>query len=138
MKALPSFSFFVLASVLLLAGSQLYNQNYTVQQANFSLAQAESYISSVNQSSYLVFSPNLSTAYSYLNRAQELQNSSPTLAVSYAQLATTQASIAYGQISSYKRYAALITLFLTAWVGALLYVLMKPSAKSDKRRFNGR
>ncbi len=104
----------------------------------FRWSQAESYINSVNQSSYLIFSPNLSAAYSYLGRAQELQNSSPTLAISYAQLATTQASIAYGQISSYKKYAALITLFLTAWVGAILYVLMKPSAKSDKRRFNGR
>ncbi len=51
------------ASHLLYAQSSLGSQNYTAQYANTLVNNVSDYIATVNESSYLIFQPDLSGAY---------------------------------------------------------------------------
>jgi hypothetical protein len=88
----------LLAISLMAAGAyaqQLGAANYTVSYANATVASASAYVESVNQSGYLIFYPNLTQAYAYLNKANAAYNTSPDAAVIYAQEARASAAVQY-------------------------------------------
>ncbi len=97
-------------------------QSYTKSQANLTISNVTEYIAMVNESSYLIFSPNLAQAYSYIGKAQNALNDSPDLAVRYAQLANISAGSAYDAIGQYKNYSLLAMLVFTGVMALLLYV----------------
>jgi len=113
--------FFLSITFVTLQAQSLSQQNYTSAQANASVSMAANYIVAINQSTYLIFSPNLTSAYSYLGKAQSLYNSSPIAAVAYAQLATNAAASSYSQIGYYRNISAIFMILLTVLAGALLY-----------------
>ena len=84
------------------------------------------YIQQVNQSAYLIFYPNLTQAYSYLNQAKNASQKSP----SYAQLLLTKASESAQQqqniLNSEKSDAtiAVAVLFFVSTVS--LFMAMRP------------
>ncbi|MGD0729560.1 MAG: hypothetical protein ABR981_05785 [Candidatus Micrarchaeaceae archaeon] len=124
---LVAMSFFGIA-----AGAQSSNvsSNLTI-----AINSTQSYIETVNQSSYLVFYPNLSTAYNDLALARN--ESSINISDAYMLLgkAKESAEEAQSRISQYKT----ISLYLLVIVGVILafslYVLMSPS-KAPKRKNN--
>jgi len=124
---LVAMSFFGIA-----AGAQSSNvsSNLTI-----AINSTQSYIETVNQSSYLVFYPNLSTAYNDLALARN--ESSINISDAYMLLGKAKGSAeeAQSRISQYKT----ISLYLLVIVGVILafslYVLMSPS-KAPKRKNN--
>ncbi len=116
----------LVAMPILASASQFNSSNYTVAEANATISQAESYINAVNQSGYLIFSPNLTQANSYLNTSLAVYKESPASAVLYAQLADRSAEQAYLQISRYKSESFVATLIFTAVVAFILYGYGKP------------
>ncbi|MCL5427758.1 MAG: hypothetical protein M1321_01095 [Candidatus Marsarchaeota archaeon] len=100
-------------------------QGYTAKQANLTIQNISAYIQTVNESSFLVFSPNLTQAYYYLGKARAYYNKSPSLAVQYAFMANSSAMAAYDSMGKYRNYAILAMLVFTGVVGFLLYVFAR-------------
>lgn len=100
--------------------------NYTVSQANATIANATQYISTVNESAYLIFYPNLTKAYNYLNMSQQVYTKNPTLAVLYANQATNSAATEYSRISAYKKDALIVIALLTTITAIALYWFGRP------------
>ena len=98
------------------------------------------YIQQVNMSAYLVFYPNLTQAYSYLDQAKNASGKSP----SYAQLLLTKASESAMQqqsILSSEKSDAIIVVAVLLFVSAVsLFMAMSPRKKakmtSKKRRLS--
>ena len=88
--------------VLAAAGAQTQFNGTTVAYANETVANAAYYIQQVNESSYLIFYPNLTKAYADLFKAESVYNTSPSVAVVYANKAATEASHEYARISAYR------------------------------------
>ncbi len=74
--------------------------NYTVAEANATIANVSKYISTLNISSYLIFTPDLKSAYAYLSKAKSTYKTSPSAAVSYALQAEASARQAYEEIGT--------------------------------------
>ena len=90
---------------------------YTTVQANATINSTANYINSINESGFLLFQPNLTNSYAYLNLAIKLRNSSPSTAVLYAQKAKSAAEQQYQNMRYYSDWsipvmAALSILFL--------------------------
>ncbi len=113
------------AGILQPYGAGIGMQNYTVAQANQTIQNVSAYVQLVNQSAFLIFSPDLTQAHSYLGKAQVYYNSSPSLAVEYALMANASARNAYEAISAYRNYSFLAMLVFTGVVGFLLYVFAR-------------
>ncbi len=119
-------------ALLLLFAVQPYNaqsvsaQNYTKGQAGLIFSNASAYVNMINQSSYLVFSPNLKQAESDLDRARSLLNTSPVDSVLYSKIAVESANSAYERISTYRGISELGALAFTVIMVLLLYRFMKP------------
>jgi hypothetical protein len=111
--------------------SQISSSNYTVAQANATIASAYAYINSVNESGYLIFEPNLTSAYQYLNSASELMNSSPQAAITNAQKASALAKYQYESISAYRRQSLVV---VTAFSIVMLFALYKVMQPTKTRR----
>ena len=110
--------------------------NYTFHDANSIINSTEQYIHQINESGYLFINPDLSSAYSYLDKAKAIAHYSPVAAISYANQAEDSAASAYAYIRSFYEYALLgITVFTLA-MAVLLYRFMKPvnTPKDIKRR----
>ena len=109
---------------------------YAMVAANQSIKNATAYLQTVNESGYLVFyPPNLSAAYSYLNRSEAAySNKSPALAVEYADKAISSAKNSYSQIGYYRTASIIVMLVFTAIVGLLLYRRMKPVRIAGTKR----
>jgi len=93
-----------------------------------------SYVDEVNESGYLVFSPNLTAAYGYLNNATNMSHTDPA----YAQVLLGKArESAEVQLANIDRYRTL-SLYVMAVASVLLVVLLaklmrsKPSRKAKK------
>ncbi len=107
-------------------------RNVTV--TNSVIAQAISYVNTVNESGYLIFTPNLTSAYAYLNLSVETFNTVPANAINDAMLARQGAREAYIKISSYKYYSAAVIILFTIAIGMLLRIYMAPIRKARKLR----
>lgn len=116
------------------AAAQVSTSN--VSYANQTLRQAEAVLAQVNESGYLVFYPNLTSAYANLAKAQQLYNKSPQSSVYYSQQAISEANAQYQEISVYKYYSALAMGALTLFFIFLLLKLFVPvrKARTAKRR----
>jgi len=108
--------------------------NYTSSAAKTFIASAYNYVNAINQSGYLIFMPNLTLSYKYLDDAESMYNSSPGTAVIYASKAISAARLSYQRISYYKAYSLVVLTVFTVAVGIILYRLMKPIKQQRKRR----
>ena len=98
------------------------------------------YIQQVNQSAYLVFYPNLTQAYLYLNQAKNASGKSP----SYAQLLLTKASESAEQqqntLNSEKSDAIIVVAVFLFVSAVSLFMAMSPRKNtrmtSKKRRLS--
>lgn len=132
--AIPIVLSFIFLSFSLLSAQQIGAQNYTAQQANLTIANVSAYIAAVNQSGYLIFYPNLTTAYVYLDKAQSLYLSSPALAQTYAIRAQQSAALAYDTISEYKAYAFVFVVVLTILTAGIFYALARPVRRTKRAK----
>lgn len=119
-------AFFIALVPSIAFSSSIGAQNYSSAQANLTISSVSSYLRMVNSSSYLIFQPNLTAAYAYLNRSQALANTSPNQAVVYANLALESGKAEYSR-TSYHRVASIpIMLAFTCAIALLLYRFMRP------------
>ncbi len=107
--------------------------NYTIEQANATIKLVSTYINTINMSSYLIFTPNLKSAYAYLDKAKSVYKTSPSLAVSYALQARDAAQQAYEEIGTYREMAFYVMLAFTVATLATLYIFMKPVKVRHKK-----
>ncbi len=98
--------------------------------ASLLISNAKRVLQEVNQSAYLVFSPNLTSAYHYLSLAENA--STIQLSSKFANLSITSALKQKSALDGYKQKSFAIMLVLTALFALLLYLCMKP-IKSQKR-----
>ncbi len=126
MLALPTVS-------TVLHAQSISSPNYTAEDANISIHQAEQYVNSINQSGYLIFYPNLSQAYSYINTAKRVYLDSPSSAVLYAEKAKASAKAAYDEIDVYRRASLLLMIVFTLVVAIALNKFMRPINKKRVR-----
>ncbi len=119
-----------IAAIIALIGmaysDSITSSNYTYGQANGIIANATDYVNLINSSSYLIFNPNLTMSYLYLNQATNIYQSSPSAAVAYAYKARSSAQEQYGIIQMYKKGFTYIVAALALISLVVLYVLMKP------------
>lgn len=115
-------------------GASIGSGNYTASSAKAFIDSASAYINSINQSGYLIFMPNLTASYKYLDEAKSTYNTSPDTAVIYANKAIESAKLSYMQISYYKSYSFVVLVVFTVAIGALLYKLMKPIKRRSRRQ----
>ena len=129
--------FYALALISLLgtAYSESFGaQNYTPLQANAIIANATDYVNLINSSSYLVFNPNLTLSYMYLNQAASIYQNSPSVAVVYAYKAESSAQQQYSVIQTYKTGSTYAVAALALICVAILYALMKPINMLKKKK----
>lgn len=107
--------------------------NYTYAQANGIIANATNYVNLINSSSYLIFNPNLTMSYLYLNQATSIYQSSPSAAVAYAYKAQSSAKGQYDNIQGYKKLSTLVVAAIALVALLILYVLMKPVKPKTKK-----
>ena len=118
---------------MVIHASQISSSNYTVAQANSTIASTYRYINSVNESGYLIFEPNLTSAYNYISKASLLENTSPDVAVVYAQTAYSLAQSQYDAISAYRgRSLPVLVIFTIVALIALLKVMGPITVKKRK------
>lgn len=108
--------------------------NYSLMQANTTISQVLDYIQRVNESSYLIFNPNLTTAYAYMDNASKIYQKSPGQAIQYAYLAKASAEAQYAAISMYKQDSLIVMLFFTAIFAAILYFYARPQKPKPVRK----
>ncbi len=118
--------------MLLLLGSVMAAQVFTASMAsaNLTLQQAESTVAQVNESGYLIFYPNLTTAYADLSRAQKLYNTSPQSSLYWSQQSIAAANAQYQRISAYRYYSAIAMGALTLFFVFLLLRLFTPAKRT--------
>ena len=137
MRAGIAFIFAITIASLLPAvvNASLFSQaNYTSGSANLTINQTAQYISAINQSGYLVFYPNLTQAYSYLNRSIGLERTAPSSAVMYANMARDSAASEYARISTYKQDSLIVLIVYTAITALILRMYMKPIGKTSAKK----
>jgi len=123
----------LLAAALMLFGMNAQRVNaYTPEQANQIINSTSTYIDSVNQSGYLVFYPNLTQAYSYLDMAEKNYTVSPDRAVSYANNATASAMRQY-QLISEQRAASFVVMAVLTVVTAVAVFRSMRNVRQKKR-----
>jgi hypothetical protein len=125
----------VLAFALLAAcagAQQLNSTSYTPAAANGIINRAQAYVDTVNQSGYLVFSPNLTQAYGYLQNAQGVYNRSPSAAVIYANEAVASAKTQYADIRSHWLASLAVMAVLTA-VSAIAVIMSMRKVRQRKK-----
>jgi hypothetical protein len=110
--------------------NQVVQANYNKSEARAVISNATAYLTTVNESAYLIFYPKLKQAYSYLNTSQLLLNSSPNASVEYANLAVASARSAYENINVYRDASVVVATILTVITALFLYRFMKPVKKT--------
>ncbi|MCL4383710.1 MAG: hypothetical protein M1168_03250 [Candidatus Marsarchaeota archaeon] len=110
--------------------------NTSINKINLKLLinQTSQYVKNINQSSYLVFYPNLSRAYSYLNKTEN-QNASNNISKTITLLNTARLS-AFNQeqkIYSYREFSFKFIIILTGFVAIIIYFLISQSNSKNKK-----
>ena len=125
---------FILGMVYASSSTSIGSQNYTVAYANSTINSTANYIETINQSGYLIFYPNLSKAYSYLEKARGIYTKSPSAAVAYADQAEASAREQYAAMAQYKLYSFAAAAIFTLATGAILYLFMIPVKRKGSRK----
>ena len=108
--------------------------NYTVAFANRTIGNATAYVDMVNQSSYLIFAPNLTQAYGYLAKAQVSYNKTPAVSVFYANQAVSSAGAQYSIIGQYRTISfAVMSVLTVASAFALAMSLMRARKRASRK-----
>jgi len=102
--------------------------------ANKTIAEAQQYIEKINESTYLIFAPNLTQAYEYIAKAEKTYNTSPEEAVLYAKEAMRVAATSYDKLNAYRLYSALVMLAVTVALALLLLHIMRKVPKEGHNR----
>ncbi len=125
---------FSIASILALLPSlaSASPANATAANATMALNSSYAYVNYINQSGYLIFTPNLTAAYSYLNKSASTLSVSPEEAEQYAALARQSAMEQYARISFYRYYSIAIVLVYTIIMAVVLYLFMQPIRTKKK------
>jgi hypothetical protein len=134
LKGLAILIFLSISLAALAAQSQVSQAQYTQQQANSIINNVTAYVSMVNQTGYLVFEPNLTAAYEYLNLSEGNLTTNPDLAVRYAYSAYASAQLQYEYAKRYESAEFPIVVLFTIAMLILLYKFMQPVKKAGKRR----
>lgn len=134
MRPQPWLPLLAIALIAASVGAQQLGANYTVTGANATISSALAYVNMVNQSGYLVFFPNLTQAYSYLQKAQGVYNSSPAAAVFYANKAVASAQAQYQSLRSNWLPSFAVMLALSAASAAAVIISMRKAAKAKRKR----
>lgn len=122
----------LVALITIMHASQIYAQNYSVEQANITIAQAYSYVNAVNESGYLIFQPDLAQSYRYLSNASSLYTKSPNVAVAYSQMAVQLAQEQYSSIGYYRSKSVPILALFTILAAFALFKVMIPVRKRKR------
>ncbi|MGA3020958.1 MAG: hypothetical protein ABSD68_03350 [Candidatus Micrarchaeales archaeon] len=137
MRAIMPLFFLSLACAISLSGAQSTISGFSREYANATINQAIGVVNLVNESGYLIFSPNLTQAYLDLNRSISLYNTSPASAVIFANKAANEANAQYVLISGYKQISFIIMLAFTTVFTLIIIKVMKPVKSVAKRRKKG-
>ncbi len=103
---------------------------------NASINSTTAYIEQVNESSYLVYYPNLTTAYSDLGKAINASKTNETEAAALLVQARQSAQAAQARVEAHKPSSFAILVGIGIIVAALLYMFMRP-VRDRQRRSNG-
>jgi hypothetical protein len=120
---------------LLFYGTAVGAQSSNNSNISAAINSTSSYIQ-VNQSSYLIFYPNLTAAYNYLGMAKNESQLNQDYALSLLSKADQSAKTQQGLILRYQDASAYALAVLAVFLTAVLYVFMRPSKKrksSSKR-----
>lgn len=93
-----------------------------------------SFISAVNGSGYLIFQPNLTLAYSYLEKAKNVSSGDPAAAYAYLNKALEAARMQQGAMARYKGDAFTILLVLMVISAFFLYWFSKPVSRPPRKK----
>jgi hypothetical protein len=121
---------------LLFYGTAVGAQSSNNSNISAAINSTSSYIQQVNQSSYLIFYPNLTAAYNYLGMAKNESQLNQDYALSLLSKADQSAKTQQGLILRYQDASAYALAVLAVFLTAVLYVFMRPSKKrksSSKR-----
>lgn len=136
---MQAFKFIVAVVILfswtatLMAQAHIGPENYQSQYANSLITNVSNYVATINESGYLIFKPNLSTAYMDLNYAMDNVSSNPSAAVLYAEKANQSAYTQYQSIRYYRSESFPVIVGFTLIMLALLYKFMAPIKKGRKK-----
>ncbi len=128
---------FIFASASIFASqnnTQVSNSNFSIQDANKTIASTYDYVSIINASGYLIFAPNLTLAYAYLNKSMSLYKTSPASAIFYAGKAREEADRAYAAISGYRTISLGVVAIFTLALGAILYRFIRTPLQIKTQR----
>jgi len=125
---------YLLLLLPILMQAMVQQPSYTPRQARQIINETSNYINLVNESSYLIFYPSLSEAYTYMNNATKVCNTSPDLAVSYALKARQIALQEEDKLNSYRLISLIFMLIFTIIMFFLLYFYMKPVRKTKLQK----
>lgn len=133
---------FLLLSMALLAALLFYGSMAGAQGVNNSsnmttaINSTLQYVNKVNQSSYLVFYPDLTTAYNYISLAKNESSFNSTYAYYLLAQARQSAASQEAKIYQYKQISLYVAIALAIVLAVILYLFMqpyKPLARSKKR-----
>ncbi len=93
-----------------------------------------SFLNTVNKSTYLFFSPNLSQAYGYLDNAINVSKTDPNAAYPLLNSAMQSAQEQENKIDSYRNDSFIVMLVLFVVCIGILYIMMKPQRKIRRQK----
>ncbi len=116
----------LLAAPFLFGAAANAQSTYGNMSLGESINSTASYINTINQSSYLIFYPNLTWAYKYLNLARNESHTNATYSYLLLEKANASAEIQAQLLSRYQQLSALVLVALTVLLAAILYFFMRP------------
>jgi hypothetical protein len=127
---------FLLAATASALPIHLNQPSYSASEANAIIANASYYVNLVNQTAYVLYTPNLTASYHYLSKAYAFYNASPDIAAAYAYKAERMAEVQYGVLKSYQE-SSVPVLLVAGFVSLVLLVrFMRVERKPTRRRTN--
>ncbi|MGC8670112.1 MAG: hypothetical protein ACP5TL_03105 [Candidatus Micrarchaeia archaeon] len=121
---------FALFAVLALFASTCFFISYAganvTGSLNSSINSTKEFITLVNQSAYLIFYPNLTAAYSYLNKAENMSTKDPQNASSLLAKARSNAEEQLNTIYKYRTDSVVLLSIIGIILAFLIYFYMRP------------
>ena len=126
----------MLFAALFIFGAAAKAQSTTAQANATSFGAAlnstTSYVDSINQSSYLIFYPNMTAAYNYLSLAKNESQTNTTYAYLLLQKANESAQLQAHLLFRYQQLSLLILIALAILLAAILYFFMRPKRIAER------
>ncbi len=116
------------------ASAQAQPQNATTYNISAEINMTESYINMVNKSAYIIFYPNLTSAYSYLEKAKNISRSDPAYASELLYNARKSAGEQLASIYRYRNESVLALSVVAVILAIALYWYMRPTTKVKKAK----